>query len=60
VIVGILIVAAFATSPSPLDQIALAVPMWALYEIGVLLVYFLVERKRRAEDEAMGYESIDD
>ena len=60
VIVGILILAAFVTSPSPLDQIALAIPMWLLYEIGVLLVYFLVERKRRAEDAAMGYEPLDD
>lgn len=60
VIVGILILAAFATSPSPLDQIALALPMWALYEVGVLLAYFLVERKRRAEDAAMGYTDLDD
>ena len=60
VIVGILILAAFVTSPSPLDQIALAIPMWALYEIGILLSYLLVEKKRRQEDEAMGYEPIDD
>lgn len=60
VIVGILILAAFTTSPSPLDQIALAIPMWMLYEIGVLLAYLLVERKRRAEDAAMGYTELDD
>ena len=60
VIVGILILAAFVTSPSPLDQIALALPMWLLYELGVLLVYLLVERKRRAEDKARGYEPLDD
>jgi len=52
VIVAILIIAAFTTSPSPLDQIALAIPMWMLYELGVVLVYFLVERKRRKEEEA--------
>ena len=60
VIVGILILAAVVTGPSPLDQISLAIPMWMLYEIGVLLVYFLVERKRRAEDAAMGYKPLDD
>jgi sec-independent protein translocase protein TatC len=48
VIVAILLVAAIATpSPSPLDQIILAVPMWLLYELGVLLVYLLVARKQR-------------
>ncbi len=60
VIVGILVLAAMVTSPSPLDQLALAIPMWALYELGVLLVYFLVERKRRAEDAAMGYTDLDE
>jgi sec-independent protein translocase protein TatC len=60
VIVAILILAALVTSPSPLDQIALAIPMWLLYELGVLLVYLLVEKKRRAEDAAMGYEPIED
>jgi sec-independent protein translocase protein TatC len=52
VIVIILIIAAFCTSPSPLDQIALAIPMWMLYELGVVLTYFLVEKKRRAEELA--------
>lgn len=52
VIVGILIIAAFCTSPSPVDQIALAVPMWMLYELGVILAYFLVERKKRQEEAA--------
>jgi sec-independent protein translocase protein TatC len=60
VIVAILILAALVTSPSPLDQIALAIPMWLLYEVGVLLVYLLVEKKRRAEDAAMGYKPLDD
>jgi sec-independent protein translocase protein TatC len=60
IIVAILILAAVLTGPSPLDQISLAIPMWMLYELGVLLVYFLVEKKRRAEDAAMGYEPLDD
>jgi sec-independent protein translocase protein TatC len=48
VIVGLLILAAIATSPSPVDQILLAVPMWLLYEVGALLVR-MVERKRNRE-----------
>ena len=39
-IVIILVIAALATSPSPVDQIGLAIPLWLLYEIGILLVYF--------------------
>jgi len=46
VIVAIVILAAVVTSPSPIDQIALAIPMWLLYELGVLLVYLLVTRKQ--------------
>ncbi len=45
VIVLMFIIAAFCTSPSPIDQIAMAIPMWLLYELGVLLVY-LTERKK--------------
>jgi sec-independent protein translocase protein TatC len=52
-IVGILVVAAILSpSPSPLDQMALAIPMYLLYEFGVVLAYFLVERKRRREEAA--------
>lgn len=51
VIVIILIVAAFVTvSPSPIDQLVLAIPMWMLYELGVLLAYFLVEKPRRKQE----------
>lgn len=46
VIIGVLIFAAAVTSPSPLDQVLLAVPMWLLYELGILLVY-LSRRKRK-------------
>ena len=52
VIVGILIFVALTTSPSPLDQVLLAIPMWILYELGIVLAYFLVEKKRRQEEEA--------
>jgi sec-independent protein translocase protein TatC len=45
VIVGILVVAAVATSPSPVDQVLLAVPMWLLYELGVVLAYLSAKKK---------------
>ena len=49
VIVVILALAAMFTPPDPFSQIALGLPMWGLYELGVLLVYLFV-RKRRNED----------
>jgi sec-independent protein translocase protein TatC len=38
VVVAILVLAALVTSPSPVDQIGLAVPMWLLYELGIVLI----------------------
>ncbi len=37
VIVIILIIAAIVTPPDPFSQIALALPLWLLYELGILL-----------------------
>jgi sec-independent protein translocase protein TatC len=49
VIVGLFVFAALATSPSPVDQVLLALPMWGLYELGVLLVW-LSQRRRESEN----------
>ena len=46
-VVIILIVAALVTSPSPIDQVGLAVPMYLLYELGIQLAR-LAQRKRQA------------
>ncbi|MCE5277229.1 MAG: twin-arginine translocase subunit TatC [Planctomycetaceae bacterium] len=55
VVVAVLVVAAIVTpSPSPLDQLMLAIPMQLLYELGVLLAWLLVERKARREEIAAG------
>jgi len=51
VIVVILILAAVLTPPDPFSQMALAVPMWILFEFGVLLAYVAHRRKRRAAAE---------
>jgi len=50
VIIAILICAALLTPPDPLSQICLAVPMWLLYELGVLLVRLLAPRARQRAD----------
>lgn len=45
VIVAILILAALLTPPDPFSQIALALPMWLLYELGVLLSWLYVRKR---------------
>ena len=50
VIIAILICAALLTPPDPLSQICLAVPMWLLYELGVILVRILAPRARQRAD----------
>ncbi|MFA6135422.1 MAG: twin-arginine translocase subunit TatC [Phycisphaerae bacterium] len=53
VIVIILIVAGLLTaSPNVVDQFVLAVPLYLLYELGVLLVRILVDRPRQAQEQA--------
>jgi sec-independent protein translocase protein TatC len=54
VIVGMLIVAALLTSPSPIDQVALALPMWLLYELGLLLLRLYPAGDRRHEQSPAG------
>ncbi|HEY9447453.1 MAG TPA: twin-arginine translocase subunit TatC [Burkholderiales bacterium] len=48
VILGIFVVAAFLTPPDALSQTAMAVPMWFLYEIGIILSRILL-RERPAQ-----------
>jgi sec-independent protein translocase protein TatC len=46
VVLVIVIVAAMATPPDVYSQIALAVPLYLLYELGILLSYLASRRKR--------------
>ncbi len=48
VILILLVVAALLTSPSPVDQVAMAVPMWLLYEAGIALAAMLERRDARS------------
>ena len=45
VILGIFIIAAFLTPPDPVSQTLMAIPMYALYEAGVLMSRVLVRAK---------------
>jgi sec-independent protein translocase protein TatC len=53
VVVGIFVVAAIFTPPDVVSQLALAFPMWGLYEIGILFAV-LATRGRRSESPAGG------
>ncbi|MGC0153728.1 twin-arginine translocase subunit TatC [Chromobacterium vaccinii] len=56
VIVGAFVIAAIVTPPDVLSQTMLAVPLWLLYEAGVV-VAALLERKARARQQAESAES---
>jgi len=45
VILGIFIIAAFLTPPDPISQTLMAIPMWLLYEAGLLMSRVLVRAK---------------
>lgn len=49
VLLGIFVIAAFLTPPDALSQTMMAVPMYLLYEIGIILSRFLL--KKRAESD---------
>ena len=46
IIVALLIAAMLLTPPDPISQLCLALPMWLLYELGVVLVWLLAPRAR--------------
>ena len=54
VLLGIFVVAAFLTPPDAISQTAMAVPMYLLYEVGILLGAFVAKDRvaRQAETEA--------
>ncbi|HEY7642011.1 MAG TPA: twin-arginine translocase subunit TatC [Steroidobacteraceae bacterium] len=55
VILGIFIIAAFLTPPDALSQTAMAIPMWLLYEIGIVMSRILLREKlaqQRAEEQS--------
>jgi sec-independent protein translocase protein TatC len=52
VIVGAFVIAAIVTPPDVVSQLALAVPMWLLFELGLLLAPVFVRLSRAPEEHA--------
>jgi sec-independent protein translocase protein TatC len=55
VLLGIFVIAAFLTPPDALSQTAMAVPMWLLYEVGIILSRLLLRERlaqRRREEQS--------
>jgi len=52
VLIGIFILAALLTPPDVISQCSLAIPMYLLYEGGILMARLLVRKKAGAETEA--------
>lgn len=48
IVLGIVITAAILTPPEPITQLALAIPLWILYEIAILVSVFL---KKKQDDK---------
>ena len=51
VLLGIFVVAAFLTPPDAISQTAMAVPMYLLYEVGILLAAFLLRDRVLGKSE---------
>ena len=51
VIIGIFVVAAFLTPPDVLSQTMMAVPMWLLYEAGLIFARILNRGREKSDDE---------
>jgi sec-independent protein translocase protein TatC len=54
VIVGAFVIGAIFTPPDVVSQIMLAVPLWLLYELGVIIAGWLVKNKPVAASEEDG------
>jgi sec-independent protein translocase protein TatC len=59
VIVGAFIIGMFLTPPDVISQVMLALPMWILFEIGLIVSRMFVRRRARAA-EAEGTDDHDD
>ncbi|HAT60593.1 MAG TPA: twin-arginine translocase subunit TatC [Opitutae bacterium] len=60
IVLSIVITAAILTPPEPITQLALAIPLWVLYEVAILVSVFLkkkVDEKEKAEFS--NYEVVD-
>ncbi len=58
VIVGAFVIGAIFTPPDIVSQVMLAVPLWLLYELGVIVASWVVRHK--PEQDAGGYQPLTD
>jgi sec-independent protein translocase protein TatC len=52
VIIGVFVVAAVLTPPDPVSQISMAIPMWLLYELGLVMARMLSRRRSGPSGDA--------
>jgi sec-independent protein translocase protein TatC len=50
VLLGVFVVAAMATPPDPISQVTLAIPLYLLFELGIVLSV-LAERKKKTQEQ---------
>ena len=60
VIVGAFVIGAIFTPPDVISQIMLAVPLWLLYELGVVIAGWLVKNRPKPEADAGEYKPMTD
>lgn len=62
VVVGAFVIGAIFTPPDVISQILLAVPLWLLYELGIVVAAFMVKKAATAvpEPEEPGYQPLSD
>jgi sec-independent protein translocase protein TatC len=53
IIVGILIVSAVLTPPDPISQVAMALPMYVLYEISIVVIRIIGKRQVASQEQAL-------
>ncbi|MBI5936862.1 MAG: twin-arginine translocase subunit TatC [Betaproteobacteria bacterium] len=58
VIVGAFVIGAIFTPPDVISQIMLAVPLWLLYELGVLVAGFLIKKNEAVAAEEDAYKPL--
>ena len=60
VIVIAFILGMILTPPDVISQILLAIPIWLLFEVGLLLAYLITKNKNKGKSNANEFDKIDD
>jgi len=60
VVVGAFVIGAIFTPPDVVSQIMLAVPLWLLYEAGIVAAAIITRKKPRSEEQEAPYRPLDE